>query len=185
MQTLNSTNHNLRLQVVGTSGSGKTTLAEELARNLGSPHLELDSIYHQAGWTPLPETDFREQVSEFCSAKSWVIDGNYGAVRDILDARITHLIWLDFPRWFVMWRLLRRTAWRTISRKELWNGNREEASNWLSRDPELNILLWAWTTHGKNRVRYLELFQRLPGVVKIRIGSPFGASRRVLKRLTD
>ncbi|MFM6963742.1 MAG: hypothetical protein ACKOWJ_05730 [Micrococcales bacterium] len=114
-----------------------------------------------------------------------MIDGNYGAVRDILDARITHLIWLDFPRWFVMWRLLRRTAWRTISRKELWNGNREEASNWLSRDPELNILLWAWTTHGKNRVRYLELFQRLPGVVKIRIGSPFGASRRVLKRLTD
>lgn len=114
-----------RIQVVGTSGSGKTTLAKFLATNLPIPRLELDSIYHQANWTPLPENQFRSQVADFTSNDSWIIDGNYSKVRDILDGRITHLIWLDYPRWFVMWRVIRRTLWRGIARQELWNGNRE------------------------------------------------------------
>ena len=44
-----------RVSVVGNSGSGKSTLARELAASLGVPHLELDSVYHQPGWEPLPE----------------------------------------------------------------------------------------------------------------------------------
>ncbi len=171
----------LRIQVVGTSGSGKSTLTATLAHQLGIPMLELDSIYHQPRWTPLPETEFRERVTQFCAADRWVIDGNYSVLRYILDRRITHLIWLDYPRCFVMWRLIRRTVWRAVSRKELWNGNREDASNWLSRDPELNILLWAWTTHQRNRERYTALFESLPNVSKMRIGSPFRVSRRIVR----
>jgi adenylate kinase family enzyme len=49
------TSTNYRIQVVGTSGSGKTTLAKDLAKRLGIQHLELDSLHHQAGWTPLAE----------------------------------------------------------------------------------------------------------------------------------
>lgn len=43
-----------RLSVVGNSGSGKTTIAAELARLIGAPHLELDSVFHQPGWVPPP-----------------------------------------------------------------------------------------------------------------------------------
>jgi adenylate kinase family enzyme len=42
-----------RVSVVGSSGSGKTTLAAQIARCLGAPHLELDSVFHQPGWEPL------------------------------------------------------------------------------------------------------------------------------------
>ena len=42
-----------RIAVIGTSGAGKTTLARRLAGSLDVPHLELDAIYHQAGWEPL------------------------------------------------------------------------------------------------------------------------------------
>ena len=177
------TSSSLRIQVVGTSGSGKSTLAGTIARELGLPHLELDSIHHQPGWTALPEPEFRKAVNQFTAQDSWVIDGNYSAVRSIMDERITHIIWLDYPRWFVMWRLIRRTFKRAVTRQELWNGNREDASAWLSRDPEENILLWAWTTHERNRERYEALFAGLPGVTKMRIGSPFRVSRHVLESL--
>ena len=178
------TSTNYRIRVVGTSGSGKTTLARDLAKRLGIQHLELDSLHHQADWTPLPESEFRTRVADFAAQADWVIDGNYSVVQNELNSRITHLIWLDYPRWFVIWRLLRRTLWRAISRKELWNGNRESFSNMFSRDAELNVLLWSWTTHGRNRVRYEQLFEALPDVVKIRIGSPFQVNR-LLSELAD
>jgi adenylate kinase family enzyme len=171
------TSTDYRIQVIGTSGSGKTTLAVNLAKSLGVEYLELDSLHHQANWTPLPEREFRTRVAEFAAAPHWVIDGNYSITRDILDERITHLVWLDYPRWFVMLRLLRRTLWRVISKKELWNGNRESAKNLLSRDAERNVLLWSWSTHARNRKRYEDLFAALPEVTKIRIGSPFRVSR--------
>lgn len=171
------TSTNYRIQVVGTSGSGKTTLARDLAKRLCIQHLELDSLHHQADWTHLPENEFKSRVAEFAAQADWVVDGNYSVVRQQLDSRITHLIWLDYPRWFVMWRLLRRTLWRAVSRKELWNGNRESAKNMFSRDAEMNVLLWSWTTHARNRLRYKQLFEALPDVTKIRIGSPFQVNR--------
>jgi adenylate kinase family enzyme len=70
--------------VVGCSGSGKTTLARRLAATLGSPHIELDSIYHQAGWTPLDDANFRARVQEATEPARWVVDGNYSVVQDIV-----------------------------------------------------------------------------------------------------
>jgi adenylate kinase family enzyme len=63
-----------RVSVVGTSGSGKSTLARELARRLGASWLELDSVYHQAGWTPLDAAEFRARVADAAAGERWVID---------------------------------------------------------------------------------------------------------------
>jgi adenylate kinase family enzyme len=169
--------NNYRIQVVGTSGSGKSTLARSLSRRLNLEHLELDSIYHQPGWTPLPDDEFKAQLSEFVSKSNWVIDGNYSRLRQIMDVRVTHLIWLDYPRWFVMLRLIRRTLWRVISRKKLWNGNREAVTNLFKANAEQNIILWARNTHASNRWRYQQLFGELPAVEKTRIGSPLQVNR--------
>src|SRR5262249_549599 len=70
-----------RVSVVGNSGSGKSTLARELATILGVPHLELDSVFHQPGWEPLPGDEFRRLVTAKTTEDGWVIDGNYSAVR--------------------------------------------------------------------------------------------------------
>lgn len=135
----------------GTSGSGKSTLARELGRTLGVPVLELDSVYHQAHWTPVDTAIFRARVDEFVGQPSWVCDGNYGVVRDLVFQRATIIVFLDLPRWRVMLRLLRRTLLRLTLRREMWNGNRESWRNFVSRDPERNILLWAWRTHALRR----------------------------------
>jgi adenylate kinase family enzyme len=144
-----------RISVTGTAGSGKSTLARELASLLQVPHLELDSVYHQQEWTPLPRSEFRDRVERFVAQDGWITDGNYSAVQDLVWKRADTVAWLDLPRHLVMRRLAWRTVRRVLTRKELWNGNHETWRALFSLDPERSILAWAWTTHARNRARYL------------------------------
>jgi adenylate kinase family enzyme len=143
-----------RVSVVGNSGSGKSTLARELARVLGVPHVELDSIFHQPGWEPLPAQEFQRAVAARAGEDGWVIDGNYSAVRPIVWARADTVVWLDLPRRTVMRQVTWRTLRRALTRQELWNGNREPLVNFLSWVPEESIISWAWHSHDKYRTRY-------------------------------
>jgi len=142
--------------VVGNSGSGKSTLAAALAARLGLPYVELDAIFHLPGWVELPRDEFRARVEALAAREGWVIDGNYTAVRDLVWARADTVVWLDLPRPLVMRRVVGRTLRRTVLRQELWNGNREPTSNWLTLDPERSIIMWSWTQHARYRVRYTE-----------------------------
>jgi adenylate kinase family enzyme len=143
-----------RVSVVGNSGSGKSTLARKLAGVLGVPHLELDSIFHQAGWRPLPAQEFRRAVAARAAADGWVIDGNYSAVRPAVWARADTVVWLDPPRRTVMRQVTLRTVRRAVTRQELWNGNREPLSNFFTWAPEESIISWAWHRHATYRSRY-------------------------------
>jgi adenylate kinase family enzyme len=144
----------LRISVVGNSGSGKTTIARKLAAALDAPHLELDAVFHQPGWVPLAEAEFRGRVAEFVTAPRWVTDGNYSAVRDLVWARADTVVWLDPPRYRVMRQIIWRSLRRAALRIELWNGNRERWGNLLTADPQESVIAWAWTSHHKNRQRY-------------------------------
>lgn len=144
-----------RVYVVGNSGSGKSTLAAALADKLGATYLELDSVFHQPGWKPLEREAFRERIEAFTQAPTWVVDGNYSAVRDIVWNRADTVVWLDLPRRRVMRQLLGRTLRRMATGAELWNGNRERWQNLFRLDPTESILVWAWTKHAAYRERYL------------------------------
>ena len=143
-----------RVSVVGTSGAGKSTVAAALAALLGASFLELDSVHHQADWTPLPRSEFRALVAAAAAGERWVIDGNYSSVQDIVWARADTVVWLDLPRRTVMRRVIWRTLRRIGGRVELWNGNRERWRNLFSLDKEESIIAWAWQTHAANRARY-------------------------------
>jgi adenylate kinase family enzyme len=142
--------------VVGCSGSGKTTLARALARGLGSPYVELDAIFHQPGWTELPAGEFQARVDQATTSDTWVVDGNYSLVRDIVWDKADAVVWFDLPYATVLARTVRRTLRRVLTREELWNGNKEPYSNLWSWKPQRSIIAWAATQHGKYRRRYLE-----------------------------
>lgn len=161
-----------RIRVVGISGSGKTTLAREAARRLGLAHLELDEVFWDAGWT------FRDLGEAFAlldgfladHPSGWVMDGNWrsrlgGRLEPPAEADL--VVWLDHPRWLVMWRILRRTLRRGLTQEDLWHGNREEPRNWLSTDPAENIVVWTWTHYRPTRERYLTMDGR-PDFIRLR-----------------
>jgi adenylate kinase family enzyme len=143
-----------RVSVVGNSGSGKSTLARALATELGVPHIELDAIFHQPGWQPLPAADFRARVDAATVSSGWVVDGNYSTVRDLVWTRADTVVWLDLPRHAVMRQVILRTVRRALLRAELWNGNRERWRNLFARDPDQSLIVWAWQQHAVYQARY-------------------------------
>jgi hypothetical protein len=116
--------------------------------------VELDAIYHQPGWTPLADEEFRARVDAATESEDWVVDGNYSVVRDIVWEKADTVVWCDLPYVTVMARTIRRTLRRVMTREELWNGNREPWSNLWSVNPEKSIIAWTATRHGRNRRRY-------------------------------
>ena len=153
-----------RVHLIGVSGSGKSTLARQLSLRLGLPHLELDSVQHQAGWVPVDVGIFRSKVQAFSAGDRWVICGNYSQVRDLIWDRVDTVIWLDLPKWQIAWRILMRSLRRVIFRIELWNGNRETWRTLLSLDPEVSVLLWAMIQYEKYRKMYEEEMGRLEAI---------------------
>jgi adenylate kinase family enzyme len=141
----------VRISIRGTSGSGKSTVGRAAAARLGIPYVELDAIRHGPNWTEMPDDEFRIRVAELLEADQWVVDGNYGAVRELTGARATQIVWLDLPRWLVMLQVSWRSFSRAALRKELWNGNREQFRRWV--DPG-HPIRWAWSTHARRRAEY-------------------------------
>jgi hypothetical protein len=96
-----------------------------LSRTLGVPHTELDALYWGPNWTPAPPAEFRSRVESAVAEPSWVVDGNYSMVRDLVWGNATTLIWLNYPFYLVFPRSLMRTCRRIITRESLFSGNRE------------------------------------------------------------
>jgi len=149
-------NDKSRIVVVGTSGSGKSVLAGRLSRSLGIKDIELDALHWKPGWRESPIDEFRANIlASVEGQKGYVIHGNYGKVRDLTWGTCDTMIWLDYPRHVVMYRVVSRTIKRIITREALWNGNVETLrKSVFSRD---SIILWSWNTYRRRRSQYLSL----------------------------
>lgn len=116
-----------RIAVVGVSGNGKTTLSRRLAAKLGVPHVELDALNHLPGWVEESDEALRRKVSVVMDAsEGWVLDGSYmGKLGDLVLHRADTLVWLDQPLPFVLRRLVGRAVRDIVTKRDLFNGNRQ------------------------------------------------------------
>jgi adenylate kinase family enzyme len=143
---------------MGGSCSGKTTVSRRLAATLGVPHIELDALHHDAGWQEAPAELLQARVRAALDAATdgWVVDGNYGAkLGSLVLERADTVVLLDPPLLPTFRRGLRRTITRTITREELWNGNREQLRHVFTR-------YWIpWWILGNHRRHRREVPQRV------------------------
>ena len=166
----------MRIAVIGTSGVGKSTLARRLAVSTQAAYIELDAINWQAEWKALATDDpaeFYRRVEVAVAGPSWVCDGNYPGVRDIVLARATHVVWLDYARPVIMWRVIRRSFWRAATKAELWpgTGNTDGFARWFDKGHPIR---WAWDTFAQRREQYARLLEApiLAAAQKYRVTHP-------------
>lgn len=165
-----------RIAVTGTSGSGKTTTGRALAQRLGVPFLQLDEVNHLPGWQEAPIEQFRGRVDEFTRGERWVVDGTYhNRIGTLVWERADTLVWLDLPVRVWLLRLLRRVVRDIVTKRDLFNGNRQ---NWryafFVRD---SLVSYALKQHFIRRREFPKLFEQLPNLQVVRLRSPRAVER--------
>jgi adenylate kinase family enzyme len=121
-------------------------------------HIELDQLHWLPEWEMRPLAEFRAHVERSVTGDSWVIDGNYGKVRDLIWPRATHVVWLNYSFPVVFYRALRRTLQRVITQEELHGGNHETWRQMIF-DRE-SIPWWVLRTYRRRRREYPQLFRQ-------------------------
>lgn len=160
----------MRIVLVGVPGAGKTTLGGRLAAALDIPLTEMDAINFMPGWRELVHQDPEELLRRTMVAvagESWICDGGHDLMRPVVWSRATHLVWLDYDGLTILRRIVRRSMYRTISRRELWpgTGHRETIQDWLKPSHPIQ---WAWRDLEKRR-REIEAILRRPDHAHVKV----------------
>jgi adenylate kinase family enzyme len=144
-----------RIVIIGTSCSGKTTLAKTISSKLNIKHIELDELHWKPEWIERETEDFKKIVAEEIKEKSWVADGNYSAIQEMLWSRSTTIIWLDYPFSTVFYRAILRSFKRAITKEVVCSGNTESFKHSFFSNE--SIILWVLKTHKEQKERYSKL----------------------------
>jgi len=122
--------------------------------------IEVDQINWQLdNWVELSKERLREELSEALHDNdSWIVDGSYGKVRDIIWKDVDIIIWLNFPFYLIMYRYFKRTIKRIVTKEKLFGSNNVETfrQQFLSKD---SLFLWILKTFWSRKKRYEELFE--------------------------
>ena len=100
--------------------------------------------------------EFRKRVSEAVAGGAWVVAGGCSALRGLVWSKATAVVWLNYPLWLILWRLLGRTVHRVFTKEVLWQGNTESfRKQFLSGD---SLFLFAIKTHGRRSRSFRHAF---------------------------
>jgi adenylate kinase family enzyme len=150
-----------KIVVLGNSCAGKTTFAARLASQLGSIHVELDSLFWEPNWQEAQTEVFRNRVTDALNTESWIVDGNYKSkIKDLVWPKADAFVWLDPSLSVVLSRFFYRSFKRTFKREILWGGCRESLRNSIFQ--RNSLLIWILTTHTKKSGDYLKLVDNPP-----------------------
>lgn len=149
-----------RIVVIGTTSSGKSTLAKNLSDKLKLDFVELDALHWEPDWKEAEEKVFRERVEMALRSGIWAVAGNYSVVRDLIWPKAEIVIWLDYPLPILLWRLIRRTVQRSLTRELLWGTNRDKLWKHLKLWSEDSLIHWLFKTYWRRKREIPLLFSR-------------------------
>jgi hypothetical protein len=166
-----------RVVVIGCAGSGKSTLARQLAGRTGLPLVERDDL------GVLGSADYLSAIGQMAARPRWILDAApYYADQLVYPAADT-VIFLDYPKPLVLWRVLRRTLGIELLRRPAGAHRPQGLAAWRDRG---HPVLWAWISHGDRHREGLELMARpeLAHTQILRFTHP-ATARRWLRMYSD
>jgi adenylate kinase family enzyme len=97
-----------RVLIIGSPGAGKSTLSHALAARTELPLYHMDKIHWLPGWIERNRDEALAEVKQVLAQDRWIIDGNYGSTLPIRIQRADTVVWLDYPTWRCLGRVLKR-----------------------------------------------------------------------------
>lgn len=147
-----------RVTIVGPSGAGKSTLARELGKLFDLPVFHMDQFFFKPGWIEKSKDELAEEVENVLQVnEQWVIEGNYSGTLPSRIAQSTHVIFLDYPRYLYIYRVIKRllTTYGTV-REDMAPGCRERI--------DFAFLRYVWEFKTKRRKNLMSFVQsEVPG----------------------
>lgn len=139
--------------VIGSGGSGKSAFSRALGKKLGIPVVHLDQLYWLEGWTKRPADEWLGLLGREIEKEKWIMDGNFGATREMRMSHADTVIFLDLPRYVCLFRILKRTLlyWKR-SRPDMADGCREHFDH--------EFIGWVWNFRRRTRPRLLNEIER-------------------------
>jgi len=97
-----------RILILGCSGAGKSTLARQLGYLTHLPVTHIDAVVWKPGWVMMDRDEEVVRLQKLIEQPGWIIDGNYLSTGGPRLAAADTIIFLDFPRWLCLWRVIKR-----------------------------------------------------------------------------
>lgn len=141
--------------IIGCSGSGKTTLAQRLGALLQFPVHCLDKHFWKEHWVGTPWEEWLRMEQELLKENRWIIDGNYAPSLAQRMCRADTIIFLDFRKVSLLWRVCKRYySYFNRVRPDMGGNNKErldiELVRWIMGYPRKEVLAMV-TAHAENR----------------------------------
>jgi hypothetical protein len=118
-------------------------------------------------------------IAAMAARPRWVLDGPPYYADELVYAAADTVLFLDYPKALVLWRVLRRTASIELLRRHA-GAHRPQGLAALC-DPE-HPLRWAWTSHADRHREGLALMAR-PGPAEILRFTRPSMARRWLRQI--
>jgi adenylate kinase family enzyme len=136
-----------RVLVIGPCGAGKSTLAQRLGPVLDLPVVHLDALNWEPGWVMAPDDVFRARMLDAARGPRWIIDGNYGGTLELRLPLADTVIFLDFPRWRCVSRVIRRVIKHAGTTRPDMGRDCPERFDWEFMD-----FVWHWFETSRPRL---------------------------------
>ena len=153
-----------RVLVIGSPGAGKSTLSHALAQATGLPLFHLDRMFWRPGWIERDRDEGRAELAGVLAQDRWIIDGNYGSSLPLRVERADRVIWLDYPTYLCLTRILKRWwHYRGRARPDMTEGCPERL--------DLEFLFYVLTFRAAWRERNAAALEQFKGTV-VRLSNP-------------
>lgn len=147
--------------IIGCPGAGKSTFAVTLAKQTNLPLIHLDYYFFDLSYGyNADKTAWKERVAKLAQGNRWIIEGNYKSTLSERLSRADTIIYFDYPRYVILWRMLkRRIQYHGSSRPGM------PASYVEKIDP--NIVKLAWSFKRTNKPVIDKVLEKYKGSKKI------------------